>query len=222
MKLAFLSDIHGNLPALEICLDAVRALGCERIVCLGDTFGYFQDGTACFDMLRQAGAEVMLGNHEAMLLRRIQTTPERELVYQLDAERSRLGSQVRNELKRLLPFREILLGKRRILMVHGAPWDPLSGYVFPDTDLAPLAALPYDGIFMGHTHRPFVRTEANMRVVNVGSCGLPRDVGSMACFAVYDSESGHVELIRPGLDTELIRRTYPSAHPAVLAVLDRR
>jgi predicted phosphodiesterase len=222
MKLALLSDIHGNLPALEMCLGAVRALNCERILCLGDTFGYFQSGAACFDMLRQAGAEIMLGNHEAMLLGRIQSTPERELVYQLEAERSRLSPQTRDVLERLLPYREIVLDKRRLLLVHGAPWDPLGGYVFPDTNLAPLAALSYDFIFMGHTHRPFVRTEAKTCMVNVGSCGLPRDIGSSACFAVYDSDTGQVELIRPALDTELVRKTYPRAHPAVLAVLDRR
>lgn len=222
MKVALLSDVHGNLPALETCLGAVRALRCERILCLGDTFGYFQSGAACFDVLRHAGAEIMLGNHEAMLLRRIQSTPERELVYQLEAERSRLSPEMRDTLERLLPYREIVLDKRRLLLVHGAPWDPLGGYVFPDTNLAPLAALSYDFIFMGHTHRPFVRTEANTCVVNVGSCGLPRDIGSNACFAVYDSDRGQVELIRPALDTDLVRRTYPHAHPAVLAVLDRR
>jgi predicted phosphodiesterase len=143
-------------------------------------------------------------------------------VYQLEAERSRLSPQTLDVLERLLPFREIVLEERRLLLVHGAPWDPLGGYVFPDTDLAPLAALPYDFIFMGHTHRPFVRTEAGTCVVNVGSCGLPRDIGSSSCFAVYDGGTGQVELIRPALDTELVRRTYPRAHPAVLAVLDRR
>jgi predicted phosphodiesterase len=222
MKLALLSDIHGNLPALETCLGAVRDLGCERILCLGDTFGYFQDGAACFDMLQQAGAEMMLGNHEAMLLRRIPSTPERELVYQLEAERSRLSLEMRAALERLVPFREIVLDGRALLLVHGAPWDPLGGYVFPDTNLAPLGSLSYDFIFMGHTHRPFVRTEARTCVVNVGSCGLPRDIGSSACFAVYDGDTGQVELIRPALDIELVRRTYPHAHPTVLAVLDRR
>jgi putative phosphoesterase len=222
MKLALLSDIHGNLPALELCLGVARSLGCERVFCLGDTFGYFQSGAACFEMLRQAGAEIMLGNHEAMLLRRIPSSPESELVYQLEPERQRLSSQTRDLLESLLPYREIVLGNRKLLLVHGAPWDPLSGYVYPDANLAALGRLPYDFIFMGHTHRPFVRTENKACVVNVGSCGLPRDTGNSACFAVYDTDTGRAELIRPALDTDLVRKTYPRAHPAVLAVLNRR
>lgn len=222
MKLALLSDIHGNLPALETCLGAVRDLGCERILCLGDTFGYFQSGVECFERLRHAGAEIMLGNHEAMLLQRIPAAAGREPVYQLEPERARLSPQARELLETLLPYREIALGERRLLLVHGAPWDPLNGYVFPDTDPAALGRLPYDCIFMGHTHRPFVRTERETCVVNVGSCGLPRDIGNRACFAVYDSDAARVELIRPALDTDRVRRTYPRAHPAVLAVLDRR
>jgi predicted phosphodiesterase len=222
MKLALLSDIHGNLPALETCLGAARDLGYERLFCLGDIFGYFQNGMACLEMLRDAGAEMILGNHEAMLLQRIPSTPERELVYQLEPERARLSSQTRDFLESLLPYREVLADNRRLLLVHGAPWDPLRGYVYPDSDLAPLGRLPYDCIFMGHTHRPFVRTESGTCVVNVGSCGLPRDIGNSACFAIYHTDTGQAELIRPALDTDLIRKTYPRAHPSVLAVLNRK
>jgi predicted phosphodiesterase len=222
VKIALLSDVHGNLPALELCLAAARSLRCERIFCLGDVFGYFQDGAGCFELLQQAGAEILLGNHEAMLLRRMPCSPERELVYQLEPERLQLGSRARERLESLLPYREIVLNGRRLLLVHGAPWDPLSGYVFPDTNLAPIGRLPYDWVFMGHTHRPFVRSADRTSVVNIGSCGLPRDVGNSACFAVYDAQSGRADLIRPALDTELVRRTYPRAHPSVLAVLDRR
>lgn len=222
MKLALLSDIHGNLPALETCLSSARALGCERIFCLGDTFGYFQSGAACLEMLRHAGAEMLLGNHEATLLGRIPSTPERELVYQLEPERLRLGLEAREQLESLLPYREMVLDERRLLLVHGAPWDPLRGYVYPDTNLAALGSLPYDFVFMGHTHRPFVRTENKTCFVNVGSCGLPRDIGNSACFAVFRTDTGQAELVRPALDTELVRKTYPRAHPSVLEVLNRR
>jgi predicted phosphodiesterase len=222
MKIALLSDIHGNLPALQTCLDAARALNCERLFCLGDTFGYFQDGVACFEMLQQSGAEMMMGNHEAMLLGILVATPERELMYRLDHERQRLSPQMRRSIQSLLPYRIVTIRERRLLMVHGAPWDPLRGYVYPDADLSAIGGLPYDFVFMGHTHRPFIRAENGVCVTNVGSCGLPRDVGDKACFAVYDTDSARVDLIRPPLDGACIRARYKDAHEAVLQVLERR
>jgi predicted phosphodiesterase len=223
MKLAFISDVHGNLPALETCLAAIEAQHCDALYCLGDTFGYFTDGVECYTRLKRAGAQMMIGNHEAMMLELLPVTAEREAVYRLQPERERLDAGLRAELSGLLPFRilELPSGKRALL-VHGAPLDPLRGYLYPDSDLARFRSLPYHFVFMGHTHRPFVRDEGGIRFVNVGSSGLPRDIGNLCCFALLDTQSGNVELIRPPLDRGGIVARYPDVHPSVLALLDRR
>ena len=98
MKVAVVSDVHGNLPALEACLAAIERAGCHRILCLGDTFGYLPDGQACFDLLRSSGARMLLGNHEAMLLERLPVSPESETVYQLEPRRAELGADTRAAL----------------------------------------------------------------------------------------------------------------------------
>ncbi len=222
MKIAFLSDVHGNMPALRTCLDAVAKRGCNKIYCLGDIFGYFQDGQECYETLSKLGTEFLAGNHEAMLLGRLQIDNHRDDVYQISAERTNLSLEVRNALSKLLPYKSVTLATgKRLLLVHGSPWDPLQGYVYPDTDLRDFGSLSYDYIFMGHTHRPFIRREAETCIVNTGSCGLPRDIGNLASFAVYDCAVDRVELIRPRLDIGAIQTKYPAAHPSVLRCLRR-
>lgn len=66
MILALLSDIHGNLEALNACLKHARQAGAERLVFLGDLVGYGADPAAVVDLVRReaAGAVVLRGNHD--------------------------------------------------------------------------------------------------------------------------------------------------------------
>ena len=220
MRWAVLSDVHGNLPALEAGLARIGEQGCDRLLCLGDTYGYYPDGRACHELLRSVGAETLLGNHEAMLLGLLAIPETSRDVYRLDDV---LSQDDRAALATALPWRsEDLPGGRRALLVHGTPHDPLEGYAYPDSDLALLGQTGYDVVLMGNTHRPFVSAAGSTRVANVGSVGLPRDIGDLGSFAVLDTETVEVEICRFPLDTEVIRSRYAQAHPAVLDVLDRR
>jgi predicted phosphodiesterase len=222
MKIAILSDVHGNQPALNAVMKRISELGCERIYCLGDVFGYFPDGQACFTELVAARAEFLLGNHEAMLMGLLPIPQERESVYRLSRDRAGLTGPVRDVLGSLLPYRSVKLSTgKRILMVHGSPWNPLQGYVYPDADLSRFGSLPYDCAFMGHTHRAFMKTERGVRMVNPGSCGLPRDNARQAGFAMYDSATDGIELVQVPMDVDAVLAAYPDVHPTVAACLRR-
>jgi predicted phosphodiesterase len=84
----------------------------------------------------------------------------------------------------------------RCLFVHGSPSDPTYGYVYPDTDLSSFAGFEADVIFMGHTHRPFVRRNGDYLFVNVGSCGLPRDGDPRGSVCLFDTHSRSAEILR--------------------------
>jgi predicted phosphodiesterase len=108
-------------------------------------------------------------------------------------------------------------------MVHGSPWDPLQGYIYPDADLSPFRALPYDFVFMGNTHRPFIKKLGKITVVNVGSCGLPRDRGDLASCAVFDAGSGRCSVHRIAFDPSAVLAQQPSfLHRSVRDCFSRR
>src|SRR5262249_41499128 len=112
-------------------------------------------------------------------------------------------------------------------LVHGSPDDHVWGYVYPDTDLAGFASDPSLAgayVFMGNTHRPFVKKVGATTFVNVGSCGLPRDVGHLGACCVLDDRTGRVRLIRFDIRAETaaaLARCGP-VHARVLALLDRQ
>lgn len=68
MKIAIISDAHGNLLFFKFCMEAIQKEKVDRIVALGDYFGYMLDGKKVFDILRDNNAILLKGNHEAMLL----------------------------------------------------------------------------------------------------------------------------------------------------------
>jgi predicted phosphodiesterase len=221
MKLGILSDAHGNAVGTRACLEALAASGAEEIVFLGDACGYLPDADVVHSLLSDAGAHLLLGNHEAMLLGLLPVEPERESVYQLESARLRLGSAALAAMRARVPFRSWTIDGRRILCVHGSPWNPLAGYVYPEADLEGFDTLPWDAVFMGHTHRSFSRRRGGRAVVNAGSCGLPRDVGHLASCAIYDTASGECELLRVPFDAEAIIRRHGGLHASVAACLRR-
>ena len=112
-------------------------------------------------------------------------------------------------------------GAHTVLLVHGSPDEPLTGYVFPDS-VVPTLPEHVDFCFCGNTHRGFVADGREPHFVNVGSAGMPRDRGDRAQLAIVDSDPWRVELLSVALDVDTIRTRYAAVHPRVLALLDRR
>ncbi len=100
------------------------------------------------------------------------------------------------------------LCQKKILFCHGSPDNYLSGYVYKDTDIERWSNLDYDIIFLGNTHYPFIRTVNKRVIVNVGSCGLPRDIGNMASCVIYDPEENLCQIFRLTFDSHSIITRY--------------
>ena len=83
MKIAVLSDIHGNRIALEACQSMIQKLKCDYIVCLGDIVGYYPDALVCLKMLKDNGIICLMGNHEAILLGLLPVSASNEKIYKL-------------------------------------------------------------------------------------------------------------------------------------------
>jgi putative phosphoesterase len=223
LKIALLSDAHGNARGLQLCLAAARELGAEEIHFLGDAVGYMPEAVEVLELLRKAGASCVLGNHEAMLIGRLPADPSRESAYRHNDARRTLGPA---GLSRIAVWPEGQLidrAGRRLLLVHGSPADPLEGRIYPDTPTDWLADVPADIVAVGHTHRPFIAENGSRLLVNVGSCGMPRDEGNALGFAMYDTAPHLVTIYRIRIDPEeLLARWDADAVDDLVRMLFRR
>lgn len=211
-----LSDAHGNAEAFDVGVALLAAEGATQIRYLGDAVGYLPGG-AVVDRLLTEGIAAVRGNHEQMLLDR--DTRGRDRHYRLAATRLALRPEALRAIETWPVSDSSAYPAGPAIRVHGSPLDPLWGHVYPDTDLTPLTGLGWAYVFMGHTHRPFVRTAGGTTFINVGSCGLPRDRGDLGCACLFDETSGEIALVRFDI-TAPTRRALRRVGPVSPLVLD--
>ena len=224
MRIGLISDAHGNPISLRACLTQIDSLKLDAVYFLGDAVGYFPGEAEVIEQLLQRSILCQKGNHEAMLLGDLTVSSDKESVHRLTEARQRLAPSGLRTIREWPDHRVIYLGGRKVLLAHGSPFDFLREYVLPDSDLSSFSTLDYDAVFLGHTHRPFVRTVGTMLVSNVGSCGLPRDRGDLASFAVYDADSNACEILRVPFSKKELLRHFAEADIAesVRSCLERR
>lgn len=208
MHYAILSCVHGNLEAFQAVVADAQARGVERIVCLGDLVGFGPDPAACVDLARQSCSIALMGCHDRALVKGAQHLPPpiRASIEWAKEELGRdpvLGPQRFQFLEQLPPSYE----SGGIVFLHASPRDPVQEYLFAEDvkrdarKLARSFALVSKVVFVGHTHVPGVFLENPLRwqaageienyfhykrgekvIVNVGSCGQPRDGDPRACY----------------------------------------
>jgi predicted phosphodiesterase len=219
------SDAHGNPIGLRACIDLLRRRGARTIFFLGDAVGYLPLVGNVMQMLSEIEAVCVAGNHEAMLLGLLPNHDDD--IFRLNLARARLSA---DELSKLAswPIKRIVadrrLPRRRLLLLHGSPRDPLRAYVHPDSDMSFIDPLNVKAIACGHTHRPFIARRKMKFVVNCGSAGLPRDIGGSASCAFLDLRELNCEIHRTSFDVQRLLDDcghIEQPHSRVVAVLRR-
>ena len=167
---AILSDVHGNLEALEAVLADVDGLnggaGVDEIYCLGDVIGYGPDPCACIDLVRDRCKLTLLGNHDQASLfdpEGFNKTAERAIFWTRRTLETSRGGDERFDFLGELP-RTISEEDDDLLFVHGSARNPLNEYVFPEDiyngpKMTKIFGLIGRRCFQGHTHIPGVFTE---------------------------------------------------------------
>ncbi len=184
MKLGIVSDIHCNIAGLD---RALREMGdVDELICAGDAIYQFRFSNEVAERLREVGARVILGNHE-------------ETFYSRDGERARRAEWIRSDLLQWLGEQprsiSVEVGGKRLLLVHGSPFDPHNEYVYPNSPtLRRFGELEADFVILGHTHYQMAQRVGRVLVINPGSAGEPRDPRNdfQLSFAVLDTESDEV------------------------------
>jgi putative phosphoesterase len=223
MKVGFLSDAHGNLIALEKCLNYLFKIKVDKVFFLGDAIGYYPKGIEVLELLKRENIHCLLGNHEAMLLGNIYYGKDNDKVYQLDRIKRVISSELIDFIKNLSPHYDYKIENKSLKLMHGGPSNFLTEYIYPDTQFEAFSAMPHDLFFMGHTHYPFIKVIRNQTIVNVGSCGMPRDYGKLSSFAVLDTLNWGITILRIEMHTSKIKRLYcSSTHKSVFDLYDRK
>lgn len=217
MRIAVLSDIHSNLPALDAVLAHLGTV--DAVWHLGDVVGYGPEPDAVVERLRSIGASGVRGNHDAAALggREIDYfNPEAKAA--MEWTRERIGPATRAWLT-ALPERD---ERGEVTLVHGSPRDPIWEYVTSmEIAKAGIAALSTPHGLHGHTHVPIAflagrdrldvvmpsdgdRVEFDERraLFNPGSVGQPRDGDPRASYLVFDPEAGAASWHRVAYDVE--------------------
>lgn len=208
MRVAVLSDIHANLPALDAVLEALAPF--DAVWQLGDVVGYGPQPDEVVARLRTVGASGVRGNHDAAAIGQLATDAFNEdarAAVEWTASRIRHGTAA---WLRSLPDRTT---SETFTLVHGSPRDPIWEYlVSAALARSNLVAFDTPHCLVGHTHIPLVFREegadiemlspadgsrlaldARRLILNPGSVGQPRDGDPRACGMVLDTESGLVE-----------------------------
>ena len=194
MKIALLSDIHGNYIALETTLKHAENIGVNYFIILGDLIGYYHQAEKVVDKIKSLPGIVIQGNHERLLQKVLNGELSIEELTEKYGEGHKIAMQSikREELEWLisLPFeKDVIIDNISIKLCHGAPGKP-DYYIYPDLEQTTFLEFcddAYDFIFIGHTHYPFIFNNGNCTLINVGSVGQSKDVGGLATWGVLDT-----------------------------------
>jgi predicted phosphodiesterase len=238
MRIAVLSDIHSNLPALDAVLTAAGDV--DAVWHLGDVVGYGPDPDGVVDRLRSIGAVGVRGNHDAAAAGGSEIdwfNPDARRA--MEWTRAAIAPSTRDWLA-ALPERRTTRGHD---LVHGSPREPIWEYVTSrDVARANITILGSPVGLHGHTHIPVAWIEDGDRVelfrpgrdgtldlggrralVNPGSVGQPRDGDPTASYLILDPEAGRISWYRVAYDVAGVQAAMddaglPSALSARLTV----
>jgi len=230
MRLAFLSDIHSNQPALLNVIDDIETQDIDKTYCLGDLVGYGPTPNQVIDTIRYFEFPTVMGNYDegvgfergecgcAYISDEEKVNGQRSI----DWTTEQVTPDNKEFLKSLLDKIEFTVDGYRFLLVHGSP-RRINEYLYEDRPEASLKRilepLDIDVMVCGHTHKPYHRQVEDIHIINDGSVGKPKDGDPRTCYAIIDTdEAFSVEFRRVEYPIELVaERIFEMGLPSAFA-----
>jgi predicted phosphodiesterase len=219
MRVAVISDIHGNLHALEAVLAAIDGDAPDEIWCLGDLVGYGPKPNECCELVEARATVCLSGNHDLGVLGTIDLDDfSGEAGIAATWTRGVLSAESRSFLDGLQP-----LGKAAgVALFHGSARDPVWEYVLSDEAAATTLALTEEPlVLVGHSHAALqielrngllagglapAGTEVDLAharwLLNPGSVGQPRDGDARAAYLLLDLDAQQASFRRAAYDID--------------------
>lgn len=205
-RVAIITDIHGNLPALQAALADINQRGIETVYCGGDLVGYGPHPNEVCALIQEWDIPTIYGNYDYAIGRDLNdcgcayiTEHDRQLGQRSVEWTLAHTDQRSKDFMAALPFDlRFQLGDAAVHLVHGSP-RKVNEYLFedkPDSLYERLAAKEdADVLVFGHTHKPWNRVIGGVQFVNCGSVGKPKD---------GDPRGSYVELRPAGQQVEVL------------------
>jgi putative phosphoesterase len=224
-RVAIITDIHGNLRALQASLDSIDQLGVNRVYCGGDLVGYGPNPNEVCALLAEREIPTIYGNYDYAIGRELEdcgcayvTQHDRELGQQSVAWTLAHTDRRSKEFMRGLPFDlRFELGSQRVRLVHGSP-RKVNEYLFEDKPARTFeriaAGADCDLLVFGHTHKPWIHEYGGVLFVNCGSVGKPKDGDPQAAFAILELDRAgrvHASIERVAYDAGAVARELEAA-----------
>jgi putative phosphoesterase len=198
-RVAVITDVHANLPALQAVLRRIDDLDVDGLYCGGDLVGYGPHPDAVCALVAERGIPTIYGNYDYAIARDLEdcgcayvTAHDRELGQRSVDWTLAHTDRASKDFMRALPFDlRFAVGGSDVHLVHGSP-RKVNEYLFEDKParlyerLA--AAEEADVLVFGHTHKPWMREHGGVLFVNCGSVGKPKDGDPRAAFAVLEAD----------------------------------
>ena len=227
MKLAVISDIHGNHYALEEVLKIAFKENVKKLLFLGDLVGYYYHSEKVIKLISEWDCHLIKGNHEKILVDLANGFIQEEDV------KKKYGSGHQLALEKLSKEEiafitsapdqlKVIVNETSFLLCHGAPFDN-NYYLYPDTEKSVLVNCDrenIDFVLVGHSHYPFVYRNLHSMLLNVGSVGQSRIMGGVANWAIINTENKSFEMKATPYNTSALEKEVDLIDPDNLYMKD--
>ena len=219
-RIAFISDIHANLEALNAVLQEIDTHGADMIICLGDVVGYGPNPKECIDVIRSREIPTIKGNHDDYCSMLFEADITKRLRDDIKTSIEWTQTQLTfDDIDWLAKLPESLASDEDFNLIHGSNTPNHYNYCRDEETIKlNFEYQQYPLCFCGHSHSPLIGVDRGEELpyvdyirkqtvkpdakvlVNVGSVGQPRDGDWRAAFAVFSPKEALVQLYRVEYD----------------------
>lgn len=172
-KVAFISDIHSNFPALKAVLEDIEKRDIDNIFCLGDITGYHTMPNETISLIKERDILCIKGNHDNDILNKKFNPKKTPDIFSWTW--NELTDENRSFLSSLPEQMKLEIDGHLLLLCHASP-ESIEEYCYEGTEYSEKMAnsIEEDILICGHTHYPYLRQYGEKTLINTGSIGKPK------------------------------------------------
>lgn len=222
MKVAVISDIHGNFDALVAVLEKSKNENVTHLLILGDVVGYYYYPDKIMDLLSEWSFDIIKGNHEKILEDLIADSSLTETIRLKygSGHQEAINKLTQEQLSFLIDLPEtktVQFGQTSLLMCHGSPW--LNDfYIYPDCEkeiINKCDIIGFDFVLIGHSHYSFAIRNENSILINPGSVGQSRQTGGKASWCIINTDNNCFQFFSTDYNTKDLVKEISEKDPEI-------